>query len=195
MSFVVRQGGVSLEIYTTFYAKQFNRRSCAKKVNEEGTSANFRKDIKSGGSDGTKISKPYGKLFHRSVHPKTHIFPTKKGQIATPTSSMSSLNPVSRLSIEKNLYSREICKDLRPGPSKEVILYDLDDIIERNAKDEIVEKCVNTSHHSNTSDGNQKNFYQAPSIFYIQNKGGDACNSVKFQDNDMAVILPNQVEY
>ena len=180
---------------TRFYAKQSNRSSCAKKVKEEGTSANFRKDTKSGGSDGTKISNRYGKLCHRSVHPTTHILPTKKGQIATPTNSMSSLNPVSRFSIEKNLSSRKIYKDPRPGPSKEVILYDLDDIIERNAKDEVVEKCLNTSHHSNTSDGNQKYFYQAPSIFYVQNKGGDACNSVQFQDNDMTVILPNQVEY
>ena len=185
----ISQASKSDSASTRFQSEHSNGRKCAKKVKEDGTSGDFRKDTKSGGR---KNSIRFGKLSHSSVHPSTHIFPTKKGQLGTPINSRASVNHASRLTIEKDLSSRDIYQDPRPGPSKEVILGDLDGIIERNTKDEVVEKCVHISQQSEISHGNQTYFYQAPSIFYIHHKGNDACDSVKFQDGDMKVRLPNQ---
>ena len=171
------------------HAKQSNGRRCPKKIEGNGTSSEFNKNTTPGVR--TK-SMPFGTLTQRSMHPTSPIVPPKNGQLGCPTHSKSSLNQVPCPTTAKYFSSRDIYEQPKPGPSKEVILHELDDIIERNTKDEVVEKCVHISQQSEISHGNQTYFYQAPSIFYIHHKGNDACDSVKFQDGDMKVRLPNQ---
>ena len=174
------------------HAKQSNGQICAKDVEGNGNSSEFDKDTKPG--ERTK-SIHCRALTQRSVHPTSPILPTKKNQPGTPILSKSSLNQVPCLTNEKYCSSRDVYEDPKPGPCKEVILHELDGIIERNTKDEVVQKYKYSVPHTKTSNGNQRYFYQTPSIFYIRHKRDDACESVQFQDDDMTITVPNQVEY
>ena len=174
------------------HAKQSNERKCAKKIEGNGTSSEFDKNTKPGGR--TKPM-PFGTLTQHSVHPTSHIIPPKNGRPGTPIHSKSSLNQLPCLTSEKYFSSRDICEHPKLGPSKEVILHELDDIIESHKKGELGQKYENNAPHTKTSNGKQKYFYQTPSVFFIHRKGDDACDSVEFQDNDMTMTLLNQVEY
>ena len=174
------------------HAKQSNGRRCRKKIEGNGSSSEFNKNTTPGGR--TK-SMPFGTLTQRSMHPTSPIVPPKNGQLGCPTHSKSSLNQVPCPTTAKYFSSRDIYEQPKPGPSKEVILHELDDIIERNTKGAVVQKYENNARHTKTSNGNQKYFYQTPSVFYIHRKGDDACDSVEFQENDITITLPNQVEY
>ena len=183
-----RSGNASIRLH----AKQSNGRRCPKKIEGNGTSSEFNKNTKPGGR--TK-SMPFGTLTQRSMHPTSPIVPPKNGQLGSPTHSKSLLNQVPCPTTAKYFSSRDIYEQPKPGPRKEVILHELDDIIERNTKGAVVQKYENNARHTKTSNGNQKYFYQTPSVFYIHRKGDDACDSVEFQENDMTITLPNQVEY
>ena len=174
------------------HAKQSSGRRCAIKIEGDGTSSKFDKDAKPG--ERTK-SMHFGTLTQRSVHPTSPIVRPKNGQLGAPINSKSSLNQLPCLHSEKYFSPRDSYEHPKPGPNKEVILHELDDIIERNTKGEVVQKYENNARHTKTSNGNQKYFYQTPSVFYIHRKGDDTCESVEFQDDDMAITLPNQVDY
>ena len=171
----------------SIHAKPSNGRRCAKNVDGNGNSNEFDKDTKPGGR--TK-SIPCGSLTRRSVHPTSPILPTRNNQPGTPIHSKSSLNQVPCLTNEKYCSSCDVYEDPKPGPCKEVILHELDGIIQRNTKDQVVQKYKNSAQHTKTSNDNQRYFYQTPSVFYIRHKGEDACESIKFQDDDMTLTLP-----
>ena len=174
------------------HAKQSNGKRCAKKIEGNGTSSEFDKNTKAGRR--TK-SMPFGASTQRQVHPSSPILPPQNGPLESPIHSKSSLNQVPCITSEKYFSSRDIYEHLKTGASKEVILNDLDDIIERNTKGEVVQKYNNSTPHTKASNGNQRYFYQTPSVFYIRHKGDDACESDQFQNDDMTITLPNQLEY
>ena len=174
------------------HAKQSNGQICAKDVEGNGNSSEFDKDTKPGGR--TK-SIPCGSLTRRSVHPTSPILPTRNNQPRTPIHSKSSLKQIPCVTNEKYCSSREVYEDPKPGPCKEIILHELDGVIVRNTKDEVAQKYNSSGQHTKTSKGNQRYFYQTPSVFYIRHKSDDASKSVQFQDDDMTITLPNQVEY
>ena len=128
------------------------------------------------------------------MHPTSPILPTQKKPPGTPIHFNSSHNQVPCLTNEKYFYSRDVWEDPEPGPCKEVILHEPNGVIERNSKDEVVQKHKNGAQHTETSNDNLRYFYQTPSVFYIRHKGDDAYESVQFQDDDMTITVPNQVE-
>ena len=174
------------------HAKQSNERSCANDVEGNGNSSEFDKDTKPG--ERTK-SISCDALTRRSVHPTTPILPTQMNQPGTPIHSKASFNQVPCLTNEKYVSSCDVYEDPKPGPRKEAILHELDGVVERNTKDQVVQKHKNSAQHTKTSNDNQRYFYQTPSVFYIRHKGDDACESVQFQVDDMTITLPNQVQY
>ena len=174
------------------HATQSNGRRCAKKIEDNGTSSEFDKNAKPRGRTKSML---LGTLPQRSACPTSPVAPPKNGQLGTPTHSKSSLNQVPCISSEKYFSSQDVCEHPKSGPSKEVVLHELNHIIERNTKGEEVQKYENNDRHNETDNSNQKYFYQTPSVFYIHLKGDDACDSLDLQDNDMTMTLPNQVEY